>query len=196
MGWLFIALLFGAGGYFLLKSSKKSKKPKSLPKPKGPRTVMNLQTNDIVTYFGDDYMVEGKLVFDEDGSQWFDYRLVGDDEEIWLSVEDDDRLEVGLFRVVKDLKFTERPPEYINYDGDRFELEEYGRARATRQGKTGFKNAGSVKYFEYEGPGGRMLSVEQWGDGGSYEVSVGETIRPEALEILPGDDVDDMSNIL
>lgn len=130
------------------------------------------------------------MTYNDDGDEWYEYMLVDGDDTVWLSVEEDDRLEAALYRTVTDLTFSSKPPEFVEYEGERFELEEWGRAKVTRIGETGDKRGGtlSVTYYDYEAPGGRLLSVEQWGEG-EYEVSVGESIRPNELEILPGDEV-------
>lgn len=183
---ILVVLVLGGGAYAFYKKSQKSQ-PKQLPKP--ARTLTTLRVNDIVTWLDQDFLVEGKLVYSEDGDEWYDFRLVDGDEVVWLAVEDDDELETAFFRMVDDLSFTSRPPEEILYEGVRYRQQERGTAQVTKHGKTGKKSAGTVKYFEYEAPGGKYLSVEQWGE--NFEVSVGEEIRPSNLEILPGDEVSD-----
>ena len=105
--------------------------------------------------------------------------LTDGDDTVWLSVEDSDRLEVAMFREVEDLKFTSKPPEFIEYEGHRYQLEEWGRAKVTRVGQTGTRSGMNCTYFDYEAPGGRLLSVEQWGEG-SFEVTTGQAVRPAA----------------
>ena len=192
MLWFIVAAVLAGGAYAAYKYGKKANKKLSKKSqkalPKGPRNLLNLQVNDIVSHFMTDYMVEGKLIYSEDGDEWYDYMLVDGDKTVWLSVEDDDRLEVSLFHEIDDLNFTSKPPEFITYQGLKYELEEWGKARVTRVGQTGTKQGMSCKYFEYEAPGGKYMSIEQWGEG-SFEVSIGEDIRPNELEILPGDEV-------
>lgn len=182
-----LGLVLAGGAFYALRSSQK--KPKALPRNE-PRSLMTIKVNDIVTHFTRDYLVEGKMTYNDDGDEWYEYMLVDGDDTVWLSVEEDDRLEAALYRTVTDLTFSSKPPEFVEYEGERFELEEWGRAKVTRIGETGDKRGGtlSVTYYDYEAPGGRLLSVEQWGEG-EYEVSVGESIRPNELEILPGDEV-------
>ena len=86
------------------------------------------------------------------------------------------------------LKFKSKPPEHIEYDGHRYELEEWGRASVTRVGQTGIKKGMSCTYYEYEAPGDHYLTVEQWGEG-EFEVAVGRSVNPTELELLPGDNV-------
>lgn len=184
---IIIGLALAGGAFYAYRAGKKQ--PKALPR-NSTRTLLNIQVNDIVSHFTRDYLVEGKMTYNDDGDEWYTYMLVDGDDTVWLSVEEDDRLEASLYRDVSDLSFSSRPPEHVEYDGARFELEEWGRAKVSRVGQTGDKKGGtlSVTYYDYEAPGGRYLSVEQWGEG-EFEVSVGESVRPNELEILPGDEV-------
>ena len=151
-------------------------------------TMTSLRINDIVSYFGTDYIVDGRLDFWEDGYTWVTYMLVDGDEVKWLSAEEDDRLEVTLWEEVDDLVLHDAP-EYIEYRGMNFRMTERGSARVTQKGRTKNKQGLNVEYYEYEAQGDEwLLSVERYA--GSYEVSFGKQIRPEALEILPGDQVE------
>lgn len=159
-----------------------------LPAGSGDGNLLNLKINDIVTYFGTDYMLEGRLDYMEDGYTWVTYMLVDGDDVKWLSVEDDDQLEVSLWEEVEDLQVAQNPPEFLEYRGERFRMKEKGRARVNQQGHTRNKMGMSVEYFDYDGDGDNMLSVERWG--GSVEVSIGQEIRPSTLDVLPGDQVE------
>lgn len=149
-----------------------------------PRTVMNLQVGDIVSYLGADYMVEGRLDYDDEGWTWVTYMLVDGAQIRWLSVEEDDQLEVSLWDEAN-LDLSGKPPEFLEYEGQRFKMVEWGTARVSQTGKTGRKAGLNMEYFEYEGQGDRYLSVEKWGN--EIEVSVGEDINPYGLELYPGD---------
>ena len=112
--WFIIAAVLLGGALIAMKVGQSSpKKPKALPAP-STRTLLTMQVNDIVTHFDADYICEGKLTFKEDGDEWYEYMLVDGSRTVWLSVEEDDRLEVGLFEEVDDLKFTSKPPEQNN----------------------------------------------------------------------------------
>ena len=159
-----------------------------LPGPSsGGNNLMNLRLNDIVSYFGTDYMIEGRLNYWEDGYTWITYMLVDGDDVMWLAVEEDDRLEVSMWQEVRDLHLTAPLPEFINYAGERYRMIERGTARVNQQGKTGNKTGLQMEYFEYESDSGEGISVEKWGN--DIEVSTGTEINPVALEIFPGDQV-------
>ncbi len=176
------------GGGYLAWKRRGAAPQKALPPP-AERTPITIQVNDIVSYLGTDYLVETVLIYDDDGDEWFAYRLVDGADVVWLSAEKDDSLEVGLYHEVSDLTFSAPPSDTIAYNGVDYTQDEWGRAMVTRISASGTKKLGSCTYFDYEAPGGKHLSVTQWGEG-EFEVSVGESIRPTMLDILPGDLVD------
>ncbi len=153
----------------------------------GPKSVRNLEVNDIVTYLGQDFMVEGKLIFEEDGDEWYEYMLVDGADVRWLCVEEDDVLELSLYKVVKDMPLRSDPGETVEYEGVRFIMQERGVARMRRLGRTGSRTAQTCGYWDYSSAGGGelLLSVERWGQ--SYEVSVGQEIDEATLDVLSGE---------
>jgi hypothetical protein len=157
----------------------------------GGSNLMNLSLNDIVSYYDRDYIVEGRLDYREDGWHWIAYMLQDGDAIRWLSVEQDDGLEVSLWREIDDAPISQRmngrPPETIEYRGINFRLIEYGSAQVTQQGRTGRRSGMSCDYFDYEGPQGEMFAIERWGN--ELEFSIGEEVEPYELDILPGDNV-------
>jgi len=159
-----------------------------LPGPsQGGNNLMNLKLGDIVSYFGSDYTIEGRLNYWEDGDTWLTYMLVDGDDVCWLSVEEDDMLEVSMWREVRDLHLSAPLPEFIEYRGERYRMVERGQARVNQQGRTRNKTGLQMEYYEYESPSEQGLSVEKWGN--EIEVSIGEEINPVALEIFPGDEI-------
>lgn len=157
--------------------------PRSLPTLN--RTIFTLQIGDIVQYEGIDWFVEGRLTFDDSGYTWFEYMLQDNDEVRWLSVEEDDRVEVFWMETASNLEISGEPPMRLTYDGVTFQQVESGRANMSRIGSTLNRQAQRCRYFEYEGEGDRVLSIEDWN--GELEVTVGRRIRPKSLTLLPGD---------
>ncbi|MBF2028340.1 MAG: DUF4178 domain-containing protein [Oscillatoriales cyanobacterium C42_A2020_001] len=153
--------------------------------PSLQRTVFTLQIGDIVQYEGVDWVVEGRLTFDDSGYSWFEYMLQDNDTIRWLSVEEDDRVEVLWMEPAANLDISGEPPNRITYAGTTYQQVEQGSARMTRIGTTMNKQAQRCRYFEYTAPNGQVLSVENWD--GDIEVSVGKRIRPSSLLLLPGD---------
>lgn len=147
--------------------------------------LANLNLGDIVSHFGTDYIVEGKLNYWDEGYTWVTYMLVDGTNKRWLSVEEDDMLEVSLWDEIRDLPIQDEPPEFLDYRGERFRMVERGQARVNQEGKTGNKTGMEAIYYEYEGEGDTFISVERWGR--SYEASIGKEIHPAELDVLPGD---------
>ena len=202
MGTFLIILLViggtGAVAYFVTRSSKRSKKPKSLTSdfrsnaPQletelGERSLTDLKLNDIVCYYENDFTVEGMIAYNQGGWKWYTYRLEDAGEQRWLGIEQDDGLEVQLWEEVEEFEVSAPPPQTIEYDGETFRRVEKGRANAESVGRTGRAVKASVSFYDYNGSNGRYLSVEDWD--GDIEVSVGRDVDPMELTVLPGDNV-------
>jgi hypothetical protein len=146
------------------------------------RTVFNLQTNDIVTYELEDYQVVGKLSYSDYGFTWHAYQLQSTDRVIWLSVEMDDELELGIYEKSK-LKLTEPIPKEINYEGTTYYLDEKGVAQVSGVGRGQNVNGATCKYFGFcDEEEEAYLSVEIWGS--EVEVSKGYSIEEYELKII------------
>lgn len=149
----------------------------------GERSIKNLQIGDIVTHFDQDFVVEGRIDYNDSGWPWTCFMLVDGDDVRWLAVEEDDQLEVSIWRET-DVVIQGSVPEFIEFEGEKFRMVERGKARVSQMGQTGTRRGMEMEYYEFEGQGDRYLSVEKWGQ--DIEVSVGEDVNPYALEILPG----------
>jgi hypothetical protein len=146
------------------------------------RTVFNLQTNDIVTYELEDYQVVGKLSYSDHGFTWHAYQLQSTDRVIWLSVEMDDELELGIYEKCK-LKLTEPIPKEINFEGTTYYLEEQGVAQVSGVGRGQNVNGATCKYFGFcDEEEEAFLSVEIWGS--EVEVSKGYSVEEYELKII------------
>ena len=149
------------------------------------RTVFTLQIGDIVQYQGGDWVVEGRLTFNDSGYTWLEYMLQDGDAIRWLSVEEDDRVEVCWMETASNLDISGKPPDRITHNGITYELDGKGVAQMQRIGTTMNKQAQICRYFDYAAANDQMLSVEDWN--GDLEISVGRRIRPSSLTLLPGD---------
>lgn len=165
------------------KALKGSDNNKQLPSKH--RTIFDLQIGDIVQHMGIDWVVEGRLKYSVGSYYWYEYLLQDNEKIAWLSVEEDDVVEVSLLEPTNQLDISDIPPQELNFGGDIYKLEDSGIARMTRTGNTMQRSSEKCEYFDYEGDEKRVLSVEIWN--GGIEVSVGERINPRSLTILPGD---------
>jgi Domain of unknown function (DUF4178) len=148
-------------------------------------TIFDLEIGDIIQHMQVDWVVEGKLTYKIGAYYWFEYLLQDKDKIAWLSVEEDDRVEVALLEPTNQLDVSHTPPQEINFGGDIYKCIDSGTARMKRTGLTMRRTSEKCEYFDYEGTNGRVLSVEIWD--GDIEVTVGEKINPRSLLILPGD---------
>ena len=156
------------------------------PKTSGTRqpTVFTLQLGDIVQYDGIDWVIEDKLIYNDDGWEWVEYLLQDGDRIGFLSVEDDDTLEVTFTEKVTDCPVETPPSNQITYQQQIYNRSEHGTATLKRQRHPG-RPAETCQYYDYNGPGDTVMSVEVWN--GAVEISAGTKVRPYQLTFLPGD---------
>ena len=201
-------LLIVVAGFALLLMQQQGALPFSKNKQKLPpveKNLFNLDIGDIVQHEDVDWFVEGKLIYNTGSYNWFEYLLRDDDNILWLSIEEDDFVEVSLLREAdipeieslfaeeqqKLLSQTDSPQlnsdrlKTIAYQQTSYRLSDFGTASINRLGNTLNREAQKCKYFDYKAAGDRRLSVEIWG--GEIEVTIGNKINPRMLNFLPGD---------
>lgn len=148
------------------------------------RNALNLQVNDIVSYDLEDYIVVGKIVYNDSGYEWYAYNLKGDTRSIWLSAEMDDELEIGIYERVQ-TKLSAKIPEELQLEGITYYLEEHGFATIKEVvGQAGAAIGQQVEYWELESDDEEYLSIEKWG--GDLEVSKGYSISEKEIKIIAG----------
>ena len=152
------------------------------------RRILDLRPGDVIEHYPESYLVDGSLLNDEEGFVWKTHLLGGasDGRDRWLSVEDDDRLEITLYEVLPAgrVQVTEPPPERLTVGEVTFSLVEHGTARVRKRDTHGTRDQGQCRYADYGGPGGAALAVEWWND--APEVALGRPVREDELMILPG----------
>ena len=151
--------------------------------------LRRLQPGAIVARNGTDFVVRGTLTFDEGGFTWAEHLL--DDAagtKRWLSVEDDEGLEVAIWESVPlaDVE-GEAGARSVVVHGVAYKLVESGTATFRAVGTTGTAESGQAAYSDYEAADGRLLSFERYAAGGSWEAGLGEKILPRELTIYPAD---------
>jgi hypothetical protein len=186
------------GGYILYNKNKESDERRQLETDAdddvdklggglGGRSLDKLQIDDIASYLGTDYMVEGRVDYNEDGYQWVEYMLADGDDIRWLCIEQDDRIEVTIWQETTAIRVDSPPNEFIEHDGTKYRMVERGEAKAIQEGETGRKNKSRVDYYDYEGPDGKYLGIESWG--GDTDVFLGRDIEPDMVDVFPGDQI-------
>lgn len=165
---------------FLDKLFKKKQAPSEIKE----RSVMNIQVDDIVSYDLVDYQVVGKLTYNDHGYTWTAYQLIDQQQTIWLSVEMDDELELGIYERAK-IKLDEPLPDKIEYEGKTYFIDEKGQAFVKGEGRGQNVNGAEVRYFDYcDEEEEEFLSVEIWGS--EIEVSKGYEIDDFEIKIIAG----------
>lgn len=148
------------------------------------RTVMNLKVKDIITYDLEDYEVVGKLSYNDHGFKWYAYQLQGMNKVIWLSVEMDDELELGIYEK-STLKLQEPLPKKIELDGVTYYQDEYGSAVVKGEGRSQNVDGVQCRYFSYyDEEDEKALSIEIWGN--EIEASTGYDIEEYEIKIIAG----------
>jgi hypothetical protein len=164
--------------------------PAGLGAGRGPAPARSdiraLRVGDVVNHDGGDFIVEGTLRLEQGGYRWEEHRLVDGPRSLWLSVEDDEGLEVVVWDRGRGITL-EPGPSTLTHDGVTYELDERGQASFTAEGSTATAPSGRVEYADYEA-GERRLSFERFGDDTSWEVGVGTVVSEHALDVYPGRD--------
>lgn len=144
--------------------------------------VRRLRPGDVVNHDGNDYLVERTMVFDEDGFTWREHLL--DDpvsgRSLWLSVEDDNGIEVTLYERTAGAAL-EPGPDDLEHEGVVYRLNERGRARFSTETAEGSAENGDMEYADYVADN-RRLAFERYGTGG-WEVSRGTVVAEHALDV-------------
>jgi hypothetical protein len=144
-----------------------------------PRAI---SVGDVVAHGGRDFVVRGTLELEEGGFRWQEHFL--DDVQVWrwLSVEDDEELELTLFERIDAPGLAPGAPR-LEHGGATWTLTEHGSASYRAVGTTGTGPAGRVEYYDYAA-GDRRLSFERFGEG-DWEVAAGETVPAASLDLYP-----------
>ena len=187
--WLLLLLLLTAALLLLLKVQLQ-RRPRPASQGAG-RSLFDLRTGDIVQFEGRDWVVEDRLIYDEDDFQWLEYLLRDGPDSRWLAVCEDDWLEVswleqGPAEFSQQLSGSGDFPKRIEWGGISYRLKEKGRATATASSRTMNRHLAQCRYADYEAPEQRVLSLESWSPG-DLQLTVGRKIDPAAQQLLPGD---------
>src|SRR3982751_711299 len=116
--------------------------------PVGGVEARALRLGDVVNYESRDWIVEGTLRFDQGGFRWAEPRLVDGGDSLWLSVEDDQGLELVVWRRLRGAAL-EPGPGTLEHGGVTYELDERGKASYTSEGVTGASGGGKAEFADY-----------------------------------------------
>ena len=179
-----------AGGVYALAQTRKDRPALPQRSPTDDQRavhgdVRKLGPGDVVNYEGTDFIVERTMRFDEEGLTWDEHLLEDaiESRKLWLSVEDDDGLEVAVYERITGADLTPDAAE-VTHGGTTFRRDERGQAtyRVERVGDAAGES-GTVEYADYTA-GERLLAFERYGTG-SWEVSEGRRISEHVLDVYP-----------
>ncbi len=187
--------LFGTVVALYVRQKKKAAGPRALTTEakqalllEDQRRILDLREGDVVDIYGATYLIESTLLYDEEGSVWKTYLLGGADDgrDRWLSVDDDDRLEIGFYEVLppRTVAVPDPPPATFKVGDAAFTLNETGAARVRKRDAKGTRDMGRCSYVDYRGADRARLAVERWGD--NDEVAIGKALDEDEIMILPG----------
>jgi hypothetical protein len=151
-----------------------------------------LKPGDIVEIRQVPHTVRGSVHLVEGGWSWAEHLL--DDAggvKRWLSVESDPDLELVFWTSEPSATVTPGAPS-LEFAGRRYQWDESGQAKYTATEGTGLDAQGTMRYHDYQAPGGARLSFEAYGDAG-WEVNVGEQLRRAEVMIYPQGDPEQVS---
>ena len=99
----------------------------------GKRNLFTIQIGDIICYNDEEWGVEQKIIYNASGYHWYEYMLLNGDEICWLSVEQDDLIEVAWMKPTKKIDITSTPPRTLNIEGDKYKCVESGKATISKE---------------------------------------------------------------
>ncbi|WP_457767287.1 DUF4178 domain-containing protein [Cyanobium sp. ULC082] len=199
--WIFLLGLLVAA-VVVLQLWRWRRRPAALPQD---RTLFSLCTGDIVQFEGRDWVVEDRLLYSDAGFEWLEYLLRDGNDGRWLSVCEDDWLEVSWLESVSSSELAPasfagsgagRFPARLQLDGVTYALKEQGQASISSSARVMNRRQSGCRYADYTGTGGLVLSLEQWDQAAAAasgeppdppELTVGRLIDPALLTLLPGD---------
>lgn len=189
-GVLLLLVLLAAGAAVLVWYLRRRSQTTGEPRPRvdpfqaddarvDPRQI---KVGDILTIAGADFVVRGTLRFDQAGFVWQEHFIDDVHNRRWLSVEDDEGLELCLWERHAPGVGEPGGPE-MAVDGVAYRLTEHGTADFTSEGTTGVAPSGRAEYFDYAA-GDRRLTFERFG-ADSWEVSTGTVLGRRDVQVLP-----------
>ncbi|WP_432403215.1 DUF4178 domain-containing protein [Wukongibacter sp. M2B1] len=151
---------------------------------KEEKNLLNMGVGDIVSIEGVDYEIQAVIRFNDHGWKWTEYKLKDSRKTYWLSVEQDDDIEISLYQEV--VAITTEPTKVYEYKDIKYYMQEGSDAIVEDfSGNVSIVKGEQVDYYEYtDEDDEHLLSIEIWD--GEVEMSVGRWIEDYNIEIFPG----------
>lgn len=187
-----VGVLIAGGAAFAMRRRSARPSPAGLAPPADPLAdgagggVESLGVGAVVVLDGRDFVVRGSIEFDEDGYTWWEHHL--DDLEVrrWVSVDMNDGTDVQVWQEAQGAEGLE-PAKQLDWNGTTWKQVEQGRASFRSVGTTGLPASGTAWYADLRSTAdpSKWLAFERWSSEGSWEVSVGDTVPAEHLDVFP-----------
>jgi hypothetical protein len=146
---------------------------------------MKIQVRDVISYLGQDYLVEGVVTYRVNGKRFQLARAVDGETVLWvepLRDDGDDRLLV--LKEIRDLEMAIPPPETISYRDLTYLQRMAGKATVEVSGVVPERSPGSIQIWRYRAAGDVFLQIDS-GPGGVW-MATGESVHRGMIDILPG----------
>ena len=139
-----------------------------------------------------DVSVVGRHVYDEDGFQWLEIEGDAGTQRLWVTVEDDDEVEVSVTLRKARLEeigltkgqmeaLTDNDDHTLQVEGTTYHFEDRGQAVFHRDGD--LSRGESFTYWEFESDDEKTsMTVERWSDG-TFECHFSQSIRESQISI-------------
>lgn len=154
-------------------------------------TVQQAKVGDVIDYYMKSWEVKEEGEYDWGNNEFStELKLDAGDEHLYLSIEEDDEIELSVSRSIKwkeiegdlrnqMLQYNE-PPRQIVSDGVTYQLTENGMGRFRSISRdTGWS---SFEYWDFEDKTeDKIITIENWN--GEYELFKGEYVEPFEFSI-------------
>ena len=203
MSFIILIILVGIAAYIIYSLLQPSSSKTSQPARPAASSEMKIQNVDVggtlmLSGIGPDIedfdlVITAKHLYDEDGYTWHELEAERGAQKVWITVEEDDELELSISTSKHKLRDAGLSPESLDrfksedegsftFNDTKFHYEDYGKATFYRNGSRA--NGEKFKYWEFESEDERhYASVELWGSN-EYELHISEALRPAQIRIL------------
>lgn len=199
---LVLALLSGGLAWFTLKGNRRRADP-PLPGNRRRYAVDDLSIQNVIpggvlqirglgaTLDDVDLQVTARHLYDQSGFTWFELDCESRSGQLFVSVVDDDRLDISVSGASLDLadvglaeaafEGPDDEPDQLHQDGEAYSIAETGRATFYRDSDRA--NGEEFAYWEYENQDRtRLVSVERWPSG--FEVHACQQLKPSQVTVF------------
>jgi len=185
--------IMGIVGFVFYRRSFQTPAPIIHIRPKDPFAAesegvsfWDLKAPDMVQFEGKDYFVRRTIENRAGSYRWLEHLLdTGVGERLWLSVEDDEGLDLGVWKSLDmvDIQHGKPGDSSIVTSGKAYKRKESGAATWSSI-KSDDTECGHMEFLEYEAADGQMLAFQRY-DNAEWQASLGFRYRSSEFEIYP-----------